>query len=337
MSGGARKLGAAREGGQQAPYAPRDLHGRETDKKASWFARLWLNYKKNKAIYWMALPVVLYFLVFKYMPMYGAIIAFKDYTVGKGIWGSEWVGLQHFRDFFESYYFWRILKNTLLLSFYQLLFGFPAPILLALLLNELRHELFKRTVQTVSYIPHFISIVVICGMVVDFSARGGLFNTIITFFGGQDSALLSDPSNFRTIYTASSIWQELGFSTIIYLAALSGINPELYDASRVDGASRLRQVWHITLPGIMPMIVILLILRIGGLMEIGFEKIILLYNPNVYDTADVISTFVYRKGISEGSEFSYTTAVGLFQSVVNFILLLGANRLSKALSDTKLF
>lgn len=230
-----------------------------------------------------------------------------------------------------------MLKNTLILSFYQLLFGFPAPILLALLLNELRHEIFKRMVQTVSYIPHFISLVVICGMVVDFSSRDGLFNSIITFFGGESSALLSEPGNFRTIYTASSIWQELGFSTIIYLAALSGINPELYDASKVDGASRIRRVWHITLPGIIPMIVILLILRIGGLMEIGFEKVILLYNPNVYDTADVISTFVYRKGISESAEFSYTTAVGLFQSLVNFILLIGANRLSKAVSDNKLF
>jgi putative aldouronate transport system permease protein len=174
-------------------------------------------------------------------------------------------------------------------------------------------------------------------MIVDFSSRDGLFNTIIGYFGGQSSALLSDPANFRTIYTASSIWQELGFSSIIYLAALSGINPELYDAANVDGASRLRQVWHITLPGIIPMIMILLILRIGGLMEIGFEKIILLYNPNVYDTADVISTFVYRKGISESAEFSYTTAVGLFQSVINFTLLIGANRLSKVISNTKLF
>jgi putative aldouronate transport system permease protein len=298
---------------------------------------LWDNYKKNKAIYWMALPVVLYFLLFKYVPMYGAIIAFKDFTVGQGIWGSDWVGFKHFSDFFNSYYFWRILGNTLILSLYQLLFGFPAPILLALLLNELKSEIFKRSVQTISYIPHFISIVVICGMVVDFSARDGLFNTIIEFFGGQSSALLSEPGNFRTIYTASSVWQELGFSTIIYLAALSAINPELFDAAKVDGASRIRQVWHITLPGIIPMIVILLILRIGGLMEIGFEKIILLYNPNVYETADVISTFVYRKGISESTQFSYTTAVGLFQSVVNFILLLSANRLSKALSDNKLF
>lgn len=298
---------------------------------------LWDNYKKNKAIYWMALPVVLYFLLFKYVPMYGAMIAFKDFTVGQGIWGSDWVGFKHFSDFFNSYYFWRILGNTLILSLYQLLFGFPAPILLALLLNELKSEIFKRSVQTISYIPHFISIVVICGMVVDFSARDGLFNTIIEFFGGQSSALLSEPGNFRTIYTASSVWQELGFSTIIYLAALSAINPELFDAAKVDGASRIRQVWHITLPGIIPMIVILLILRIGGLMEIGFEKIILLYNPNVYETADVISTFVYRKGISESTQFSYTTAVGLFQSVVNFILLLSANRLSKALSDNKLF
>lgn len=301
------------------------------------FSGLWINYKKNKAIYWMVLPVVLYYLIFKYVPMYGAIIAFKDYSVGKGIWGSKWVGFDYFREFFQSYYFRRILKNTLILSFYQLLFGFPAPILLALLLNELKNELFKRVVQTVSYLPHFISIIVICGMVVNFTSRDGLINTIIAFFGGQRQSLLNDSSNFRTIYTVSQIWQEIGFSSIIYLAALSGINPELYEASKVDGAGRFKQVWHITLPGIVPMIVILLILRIGGMMEIGFEKIILLYNSNILDTADVISTFVYRKGISQGAEFSYTTAVGLFQSAVNFILLIGANRLSKTISGNKLF
>ncbi len=301
------------------------------------FTALWDNYRKNKAIYWMALPVLLYYLLFKYMPMYGAVIAFKDYTVTKGIWESEWVGLANFKDFFESYYFWRLLRNTLLLSFYQLIFGFPAPIILALLLNELRQRMFKNVVQTISYLPHFISLIVICGMIVDFTSRGGVVNVIIQFFGGEPKALLNDPANFRTIYTVSQVWQEIGFSSIIFLAALGAINPEIYDAAKVDGAGRFRQMLNVTLPGIMPMIVILLILRVGGLMEIGFEKVILLYNPNTYDTADVISSFIYRKGISEAAEFSYTTAVGLFQAVINFILLFGANHLSRTISDHKLF
>lgn len=298
---------------------------------------IWKNYTKNKEIYWMALPVVLYYLIFKYAPMYGSVIAFKDYSVTKGIWDSEWVGLANFKEFFESFYFWRILKNTLLLSMYQLVFAFPAPILLALLLNEVRQRLFKQVVQTVTYLPHFISIIVICGMIVDFTGRDGFINAIIAFFGGDRQTLLNNPDNFRTIYTTSQIWQEVGFSSIIYLAALSGINPELYDAGKVDGAGRFKQIRYITLPGILPMIMILLILRIGGLLEIGFEKVILLYNPNTYETADVISTFVYRKGISESNQFSFTTAVGLFQSVINFILLFSANRISKALSENKLF
>lgn len=301
------------------------------------FTALWDNYRKNKAIYWMALPVLLYYLLFKYVPMYGAVIAFKDYTVTKGIWESEWVGLANFKDFFESYYFWRLLRNTLLLSFYQLIFGFPAPIILALLLNELRQRMFKSVVQTISYLPHFISLIVICGMIVDFTSREGVVNAIIQFFGGEPKSLLNDPAHFRTIYTVSQVWQEIGFSSIIFLAALGAINPEIYDAAKVDGAGRFRQMLNVTLPGIMPMIVILLILRVGGLMEIGFEKVILLYNPNTYDTADVISSFIYRKGISEAAEFSYTTAVGLFQAVINFILLFGANHLSRTISDHKLF
>lgn len=301
------------------------------------FAALWDNYKKNKAIYWMAFPVLLYYIIFKYVPMYGTVIAFKDYSVTRGIWASEWVGLANFKEFFQSYYFWRLLRNTLLLSFYQLLFGFPAPLILALLLNELRQRFFKGMVQTISYLPHFISLIVICGMIIDFTNRGGVINVIIQFFGGESSALLNDPNNFRTIYTVSQIWQEVGFSSIIFLAALSAINPETYDAAKVDGASRFRQMLNVTLPGIMPMIVILLILRIGGLMEVGFEKVILLYNSNTYETADVISSFIYRRGISEAAEFSYTTAVGLFQSLINFVLLFGANYFSKAVSDNKLF
>ncbi|MDF2646467.1 sugar ABC transporter permease [Paenibacillus sp. V4I7] len=293
--------------------------------------------RKNRAIYLMVLPVVLYFFIFKYFPMYGAVIAFKDFSPAKGIWGSDWVGFQHFKDFFQSYYFIRVLRNTFLISFYNLIFGFPAPIILAILLNELRQKLFKSIVQTVSYLPHFISIVVISGLIIDFTNRGGIVNSIIMFFGGQDSALMNNAENFRTIFVSTSVWQELGWSSIIYLAALSGINPELYEAVRVDGAGRFRQIWSVTLPGLIPTIMILLILRIGGLMEVGFEKVVLLYNPNTYETADVISSFVYREGLAQGNDYSYTTAVGLFQSMINFILLISANSLSRRFSGNRLW
>ncbi|MDD9266875.1 ABC transporter permease [Paenibacillus sp. GCM10023248] len=293
--------------------------------------------RRNRAIYLMVLPVALYFFIFKYFPMYGAVIAFKDFSPAKGIWGSDWVGFEHFKDFFQSYYFFRVLRNTFLISFYNLVFGFPAPIILAILLNEIRQKLFKSIVQTISYLPHFISIVVISGLIIDFTNRGGIVNSFIMFFGGQDSALMNDAGNFRTIFVSTSIWQELGWSSIIYLAALSGINPELYEAVRVDGAGRFRQIWSVTLPGLIPTIMILLILRIGGLMEVGFEKIVLLYNPNTYETADVISSFVYREGLAQGNDYSYTTAVGLFQSMINFILLISANSISRRFSGSRLW
>lgn len=293
--------------------------------------------KKNKAIYLMVLPVVLYYFIFKYLPMYGSIIAFKDYSIAKGIWGSPWVGLENFTNFFDSIYFWRVLRNTLLLSGYQLLIGFPAPIILAILLNEIRVKLFKNIVQTVTYLPHFVSLVVICGLLLDFTNREGIISTIIEFFGGERTTLLGDAANFRTIYVTSGIWQELGWSSIIFLAALSGINPELYEAAKVDGAGRFRQIWNITLPGLIPIIMILLILRIGGLMDIGFEKVILLYNPNTYETADIISSFVYRKGLAEGQDFSFTSAVGLFQAVINFVLLISANWFSRRVSGNRLW
>nr|WP_169086042.1 ABC transporter permease subunit [Paenibacillus sp. PL91] len=292
---------------------------------------------RNKAIYFMVLPVVLYYFIFKYLPMYGSIIAFKDFSIAKGVWGSPWVGIDNFKDFFDSIYFWRVLRNTLLLSFYQLLFGFPAPIILAILLNEIRLKLFKNVVQTVVYLPHFVSLIVICGLILDFTNRDGIISTMIEFFGGERTTLLGDAANFRFIYVFSSIWQELGWSSIIFLAALSGINPELYEAARVDGAGRFRQMWSITLPGLVPIIMILLILRIGGLMDIGFEKIILLYNPNTYETADIISSFVYRKGLAEGQDYSFTSAVGLFQAGINFVLLISANWFSRRVSGNRLW
>ncbi|PZE20440.1 sugar ABC transporter permease [Paenibacillus xerothermodurans] len=291
---------------------------------------------RNKYVYLMMLPGILYYIIFQYVPMYGATIAFKQFTPAAGIWGSEWVGFKHFEAFFQSYYFIRIIKNTLLINFYSLLFGFPAPIILALLLNELRKQWFKRTVQTLTYLPHFVSVMVICGLIVDFTAKNGLINDIIVWFGGSRDNLLLNGELFRTIFVSSGIWQEIGWSSIIYLAALSGIDQELYDAAKIDGAGRWKQALNVTLPGIMPTIIILLILRIGHMMDVGFEKVILLYNPSTYETADVISSFVYRKGLVDAS-YSYSAAIGLFNSLINFILLIGANKLSRKFSDSSLW
>jgi len=264
------------------------------------------------------------------------VIAFKNYSPSKGILESPWIGFEHFKTFFSSYYFRRIVRNTLLINLYDIIFGFPAPIIFALLLNEIRNSLFKRSIQTITYIPHFISVVVICGMIVDFLSMKGLVNNIIEFFGGKPIQFLIEPKWFRAIYVGSGIWQNLGWGSIVYLSALTGINPNLYEAARIDGAGRFKQVIHITLPGIAPTIIILLILRIGNMMSLGFEKIILLYNPNTYETADVISSYVYRKGLLE-MNYSYSAAVGLFNSVVNFILLVSANKLSRTVTETSLW
>ena len=292
--------------------------------------------RKNKWLYLIALPAVLYFLVYCYYPMYGAVIAFKNFSPAEGILGSPWVGFKYFLRFFNGVYFFRLIRNTFLLNFYDLLWGFPASIILALLLNEIRSSLLKRTVQTVTYLPHFISTVVICGMIVDFTSTSGLINNIISSFGGTRANLLMDAGLFRTIYVGTNIWQGLGWGSIIYIAALSGIDPSLYEACRIDGGGRFQQMLHISLPGIMPTIVILLILRMGSMMSIGFEKIFLLYNPAIYETSDVISTYVYREGILNAS-YSYSTAVGLFNSVINFALLIFANRFSRKISDTSLW
>ena len=300
----------------------------------------WVRVKKDWARhhwkYILLIPVIIYFIVFAYKPMYGILIAFKKYKATKGIWGSAWVGLKYFNDFFHDVYFFRVLRNTLLLSLYSIAFGFTAPIVLALLLNELRCEPFKRTVQTVTYIPHFISLVVVCGMIRRFSVSSGVFNDIIAFFGGARTPLLQKASYFRTIYVASDIWQEVGWGSIIYLAALTGIDPQLYEAAEIDGAGRLRQTWSITLPGLMPTIMMLLILRMGSILGIGYEKVLLLYNEATYETADIISTYVYRKGLIDAN-FSYSTAVGLFNSLVNVFFLVGANWLAKRMTNIALF
>jgi putative aldouronate transport system permease protein len=299
-------------------------------------ARLARDIRINRGVYLMFVPVLIYYLAFHYTPMYGAIIAFKSYSPARGILGSEWVGFDHFTEFFRSYYFWRVFKNTLVISVSSLLFGFPAPIMLALLINELKSKLFSRTVQTVTYMPHFISLVVICGMIVGFTMSDGIVNDIVALFGGQRVPLLSRPEYFVPIYVLSNIWQNVGWGSIIFLAAITAIDESLYQAATIDGAGRWRQAIHITLPGITPTIVILFILRMGNLMSVGFEKIILLYNPAIYSTADVISTYVYRKGLLE-FDWSYSAAVGLFNQVINFALLILANRISRRVNESSLW
>lgn len=294
------------------------------------------DFRINKYIYLMALPMVLYFIIFHYLPMYGVIIAFKDFDVAKGIFGSPWVGLKHIKGFFDSFYSWRLIKNTLLINIYDVLWAFPAPIILALLLNEVKNERFKRTVQSITYLPHFISLVVVCGLIKDFCSSDGLISVLLGYLGIPKTNLLLRPELFRTVFIASGIWQGVGWGSIIYLAALTAIDESLYEASKIDGAGRWRQTLHITLPGITPTIVILLILRLGSMMNVGFEKIILLYNPTTYDTADVIASFVYRKGLQEAS-YSYSSAIGLFNSVINFFLLIVANKISKKISETSLW
>ncbi len=291
---------------------------------------------KNKYLYLMALPVVLYYFIFAYYPMYGAIIAFKNFSPMKGIIGSPFVGLKNFRDFFNSYYFIRLLQNTALISLYDIIFGFPAPIILALLMSEVRNRFFRRTVQTITYMPYFISLVVVCGIIVDACLPNGFVSNVVSWLGVEKTNLLGKPEYFRSIYVGSNIWQNVGFGSIIYLAAITGVDQQLYESAVLDGAGRLKQVWHITLPSISSTIIILFILRIGNMLNVGFEKVILLYSPITYEVADVISSFVYRKGLLE-SNFSYSAAVGLFNSVINFTLLVIANRISRRLTESSLW
>lgn len=305
-------------------------------KKESYFLRLWQNIKKHKGLYLMILPIVIYYLVFCYYPMYGAQIAFRNYTPKKGITGSDWVGLRHFTDFFNSVFCGRLIRNTLSINLKNLIFGFPAPIIFALLLNEVRLTKFKKTVQTVSYMPHFISTVVIAGMVLQFTATDGFITQIMTLFGYPKQNLMLNPEMFQPIYVISDIWQGLGWGSIIYIAAVAGINGELYEAARIDGAGRWKQMLHVTLPGILPTIITMFVMRVGNMMNLGFEKIILLYNSSIYDKADVISTFVYRRGLVDQS-YSFSTAVGLFNSLINLMLLFLANKLCKRLTDYSLW
>lgn len=298
------------------------------------FLRTWHN---NKTLWLLFLPCLLYYLVFRYAPMFGLVITFKDYNLFKGIWASDWVGVKYYRMFFENPDFWPLMKNTLLLGLYKLVFGFPAPVILAILLNEVRKAAFKRFVQTVSYLPHFISNVIVASMVIMFlSPTGGLINNLLGTFGIAPINFMNEPGLFRGIYVLSEIWQHIGWETIIYLAALTAIDPQLYEAADMDGASRMRKIWHVTLPGISPAIVITLILNIGKVLEIGFEKVFLMQNPAIYDTADIISTYVYRIGMVQGN-FSYGASIDLFMGIISLIFIYGANYISRRVSETSLW
>lgn len=285
----------------------------------------------------MFLPVLVFFLVFHYAPMYGVQIAFKKFSAVRGIVGSPWRGLYYFQQFFDSYLFGELIGNTLGLSLYSLAVGFPTPILLALMMNELRSERVKRVVQTITYAPHFISMVVMCSMIILFlSPSSGVLNRIIELLGGQSVYFMGKPEYFKTIYVLSGVWQNTGWSSIIYMAALSGIDPQLHEAATIDGASRLQRVWHINLPGILPTAVILLIMNCGSLMSIGFEKAFLLMNDLNRASAEIISTFVYQRGLIDRN-YSSAAAIGLFNSAINLVLLLGVNAIARRVSDTSLW
>lgn len=291
---------------------------------------------RNKYLYILTVPILLYFILFKYLPMFGLTIAFKNYSVANGVFGSPWVGLDYFKEFFSGMYFTRTLCNTLAISILDIVIGFPIPIIFALMLNEINSKLFKKFVQTVSYLPHFISLVVVCGMISDFFSTDGLISVLISRLGGENMSYIGDSRYFRSIFIGTNIWQNFGWSSIIYLAALSGIDSELYEAAVIDGAGKWQQMIHITLPGIANTIIIMLIMKLGQVLSVGYEKIILLYTPQTYEVADVISSYTYRMGILN-LRYGYSAAVGMFQSVVNVIILFAANTLSRKYTETSLF
>lgn len=293
--------------------------------------------RREWQLYVLLLPTIIWLLVFLYKPMYGLQIAFKDYSVFRGVAGSPWVGLEHFHTLFGNDQFLRALRNTIYLSMLSLLFGFPMPILLALMFNEVLNQTFKKTAQTIVYLPHFISSVIIAGIVITaFSPSAGIVNTIMGWFGLDPIYFLTKSEWFRPIFVGTTIWQEAGFQSIVYLAAIAGISPTLYESAVVDGASRWQMMWKITLPSILPTIIIMLIIRIGNMLEISFEMIILLYQPATYETADVVNTFIYRQGI-QGGQYDLAAAAGLFNAVVAFVLVMSANTISKRYSRTSLW
>ena len=305
-------------------------------RKLTFKERVIRDFLHNWMLYLMVLPIIVYYLIVKFGPMFGLSIAFMDYKPAKGFLGSNFVGLKHFKNFFTNYYFGRLLTNTIRISICSLL-TFPAPIILALLLNELKSKRFSKWAQTITYIPHFISTVVICGIIVKLtSSTGGITSILHTLFGIPQETLLNQSKYFLPIYILSDLWQTLGWNSIIYLSALAGIDQELYDAAKVDGAGRFKQVLYITIPCLMPTIIIMLILKMGKIFNVGYEKIMLLYNPAIYDVADVINTYVYRKGLID-AQYSYSAAVGLFNCIVSFTLVTLTNKLSKKASGSGLW
>lgn len=306
-------------------------------KKKSFFQRLRRDLVKHWQVYLMLLPVVIYFIIYNYLPMGGLIMAFQDYKLKLGMFKSPFVGLKHFQRFFSSMYFGRLMRNTLMISIKDIVWSFPLTIIFALLLNEVQNRVFKKTIQTVSYLPYFISMVVVCGLVVDFTKGGGALSNLYTKITGNEGSLLGDPDKFQAIFVGSNIWQNLGYNSIVYLSALAAISPDLYESAKVDGANRWQQTIHITLPGLVPTIVIMLIMRVGSIMSVSYQKIILLYSPAIYEKADVITSYIYRVGLKEGNDYSYSTAVGLFQSVVNLILVVVTNQISKKYTDSSLW
>lgn len=291
----------------------------------------------SRYLYLFVCPAFIYFLIFAYIPMYGVIIAFKDYMPSLGILGSPWVGFKHFHRFFNSYYFWDLIKNTLGINIYSLVVGFPLPIILALALNEVKDGFFKKFVQTATYAPNFISVVVISGMIISFlSPSTGIINHFIEFLGFDRVAFLQDPKWFKTIYVLSGVWQSTGWASVIYFAVLSGVDEQLHEAAIIDGATRFQRNWYINIPTIIPTMIILLIMNFGSLMAMGFEKIILLQNPLNMESSNVIATFVYKQGLLD-AQYSFAAAVGLFNSVINMILLIIVNNIAKRVSNTSLF
>lgn len=304
--------------------------------KQPFFKRLAMNIRRHPLVYVFLLILAVYFILFCYWPMYGNIIAFQNYKPIKGIIGSKFVGFKNFEKFFSGFYFGRLVRNTLIISIYNLIFGFPIPIIFAILLNEIKNMAFKRTVQTITYLPHFITTVVVCSMITQFTNSDGFITEFVNRMTGHTGSLIGDQHAFRSIYTISGIWQSFGWNSIIYIAAISGINPELYEAATIDGANRAQRMWHITLPGIRETIVIMLIMACGRLMSVGWEKTFLLQSEATYETSDIISTYVYRKGFID-NDYSFSTAVNIFNSVINLVLLTVANKVSNKLSGSGLW
>ncbi|MCU6712673.1 ABC transporter permease subunit [Paenibacillus sp. J5C_2022] len=296
---------------------------------ATYMKRLGLDVRRDWDLYLMLIPGILFLLLFKYTPMYGIVIAFKDFNIFDGLKASPWVGWTNFERLFSSPDFGVVFRNTLIISLYKIVFLFPLPIVVAILMNEIRNMIFKRSIQTVVYLPHFLSWVIVSGLFIDLlSTDGGIVNRIIVSLGGEPIRFFMDTDVFRSVLVTSAGWKEVGWSTIIYLASIASIDPQLYEAAKIDGAGRFRQIMHITLPGLIPVIILMFILRLGHILEAGTEQILVMYNSLVYSVADVIGTYVYRIGLGQ-QDYSFSTAVGLFDSVVGLFLILTGNYLSR--------